>query len=287
MTHDQVRELAAGYVLGALEPSEAEAVNDHLARCAQTHPEFETLGSVVPALLEIDDLVLVAPPASLGQRIMTAAAADLAERAAATATPASAAPTTAARPLADGPSARLTFPGAAEREARRERARTSPFDWALRIAAVIAIVAVGAWGLNVQGQLDAARRYDNAVATVIQAASQPGARPVILSATEGSQATGIGAIAPDGSVVLAMRNLPATSGSQVYETWVIDGEEAPVAVGGFTVDQNGTATFTSRPATTPPGATIALTLEPSQGSTAPKGPIVSVGVALAAPGASS
>ncbi len=161
-----------------------------------------------------------------------------------------------------------------------------PSTGQLRIAAVIAIVAVGTWGLNLQGQLDAARRYDNAVATVIQTATKPGAKPVILSAAEGSKATGIGAVGSDGSVVLAMRDLTATSGSQVYETWVIVGEEAPVAVGGFTVDQNGTASFTSRPATTPPGATIALTLEPKAGNTAPEGPVVSAGVALAPPGVS-
>jgi anti-sigma-K factor RskA len=83
-----------------------------------------------------------------------------------------------------------------------------------------------------------------------------------------------------------MRDLPATSGSQVYEAWVIVGQAAPIAVGGFTVDPNGTASFTSRPATTPAGALIALTLEPNEGNTAPTGPIVSVGTALAPPGTS-
>jgi hypothetical protein len=35
--------------------------------------------------------------------------------------------------------------------------------------------------------------------------------------------------------------------------------------------------FTTRPATTPPGAIIALTLEPNEGNLAPAGPIVSSG----------
>ena len=275
MTHDQAVDLAAGYVLGALERSEEAAVRDHLATCREPHPEFEAMGGVVPALLELDDLVLVEPPASLGARIMTAAAADRAER-----TDAVAAPATPARSV---PAAPTAFPTATERAARSDRTRTSRFDWALRIAAVIAIVAVGSWGLNLQGQLDAARRFDTAVATVIQAAGQPGAKPVILAAVEGSKANGIGAVGADGSVILAMRDLPATGGSQVYETWVIVGDEAPVPVGGFTVDQNGTASFTSRPATTPPGAVIAVTLEPNAGSTAPLGPVVSAGVALAQP----
>jgi anti-sigma-K factor RskA len=279
LTHEQALDLAAGYVLGALERSEESAVRDHLATCAEPHPEFETLGGVVPALVELDDLVLVEPPASLGDRIMAAAAADLA----ANPRPSVAAPATPAPSVQAATAPPTAFPTAAERAARSERTRTSRFDWALRIAAVIAIVAVGAWGLNLQGQLDGARRFDNAVATVIQAAGQPGAKPVVLTAAEGSKANGIGAVGADGSVVLAMRDLPATSGSQVYETWVIVGEEAPVAVGGFTVDQNGTASFTSRPATTPPGATIAVTLEPKAGSTAPLGPVVSAGVALVPP----
>lgn len=278
MTCDQARDLAAGYVLGALEPSEEAAVREHLATCPEPHPEFEVLGGVVPAMLELDDLQLVEPPASLGERIMAAAAADLAERTQ------PAAPATS--PASAAASAPTAFPTAAEREERAirsERTRTSRFDWALRIAAVIAVVAVGAWGLNLQGQLDVARRFDTAVAAVVQAAGQPGAKPVVLTAAAGSKANGIGAVAADGSVVLAMRDLPATTGSQVYEAWVIVGKEAPVAVGGFTVDGNGRASFTTRPATTPPGAVIALTLEPQEGNTAPEGPIVSVGTALAPP----
>jgi anti-sigma-K factor RskA len=83
-----------------------------------------------------------------------------------------------------------------------------------------------------------------------------------------------------------MRDLVPTTGSQVYETWVIVGKAAPVPVGGFTVDSNGTASFTTRPADTPVGALIALSLEPSEGSTAPQGPIVSLGQAVAPPPAS-
>jgi anti-sigma-K factor RskA len=298
MTHDQARDLAAGYVLGALERSEEAAVRDHLATCGEPHPEFEAMGGVVPALLELDDLVLVEPPATLGDRIMAAAAADLAERARAAGSPDAerTAPVVAER-TTTAAAAPTAFPTAAERAARGERTRTSRLDWGLRIAAVIAIVAVGAWGLNLRGQLDAAQgqlataqsqlaaaqRFDSAVAAVIQAAGQPGAKPVVLAAAEGSKANGLGAVRPDGSVVLAMRDLPATSGSQVYEAWVIVGEDAPIAVGGFPVDPSGTASFTSRPATTPAGAVIALTLEPNEGSTAPTGPIVSVGTALEQP----
>jgi hypothetical protein len=269
MSHDQALALAAGYVLSALEPAEEAAVRDHLATCSLPHPEFEEFGGVAAVLIE--DVELVEPPAALRDRIMDAARADLAAR--------------DVRPqsLTAPPAAPQTaFPSAAEREARR--ARTSRLDWALRIAAVIAIVAVGAWGLGLQRQLDAARQFDQAVAAVIDAAARPGAQAVVLVPAEGKPGSGIAAVAPDGTVTLAMRNLPATSGAQVYATWVIVGKEAPVSVGEFTVDANGTARVTTHQAPTPPGAIIALTLEPNAGNTAPQGEIYATGVAPGAAG---
>jgi hypothetical protein len=299
MTHDQAIDQAAAFVLGALEPSEEAAVREHLATCLEPHREFEAFGGVVPSLVEVGELELVEPPASLGARIMAAAAADLAANPrTAQAAPAAPSSTTAsndaqtAAPSSTTPpaTAPLAFPTAAERverDERRDRARTSRLDWVLRIAAVIAIVAVGTWGLNLQRQLDQAQRFDRAVAAVVQAAGQPDAKTVVLKSGEGAKASGIAAVAGDGSVVIAMRDLVATSGSQVYEAWVIVGQQAPVAVGGFTVDTNGTAAFTTRPATTPLGAVIAVTLEPQEGNTAPTLPIVAAGVAIGPPAPSS
>ncbi len=292
MTHDEAIELAAAYVLGALEPADEAAVREHLATCPESHAEFEALGGVVPSLVELVELELVEPPASLGARIMAAAAADLAEHPRATAAPvaapsAAAAPPVVAPPVVAPPTPFPAPAERAERSARRDRARTGRLDWVLRIAAVVAIVAAGGYGLNLQRQLDQAQRFDRAVAAVVQAAGQPDAKTVVLKSGEAATASGIAAVAADGSVVLAMRDLAATTGSQVYETWVIVGKQAPVAVGGFTVDSNGTASFTTRPATTPSGAVIAVTLEPNEGNTAPTGPIVAAGVATAPPAPSS
>ena len=263
MTHDRARDLAGGYVLGALEAAEESAVREHLLTCPEPHDEFAELGGVVPYLAEAD-LELVEPPIELRARIMAAAAADLASRGPA--------------PEARTP-ASIAFPSTAEREVRA-RARTGRIGWAMGIAAVVAIVALAGWNLLLQNDLNAARRFDQAVASVISAASQPGSKTVVLAPGKDSQASGIAAVRPDGSVVLAMRDLPATSGSQVYETWVIVGKAAPVAVGSFTVDANGIATFVTRPADAPSGATIAVTREPNPGNTAPQGPIVSAGVAV-------
>jgi anti-sigma-K factor RskA len=268
MTCEQARDLAAGYVLGALDRTEEAAVRAHLETCDQPHPEFPALGGVVPALLDLDPSELVEPPASLRDRIMAAAAADGRAEPATT------------------PSKRVVpFPAVADRTtpATRRIAAASRFDWALRIAAVIAIVAAGAWGFTVQGQLDRARAYDQAIAAVVHAAGQPGAKTVVLSPQKGFQASGIAAVQATGSVVLAMRDLQPTSGSQVYTAWVIVGSNAPVSVGDFPQPSGGNAAMTTKAATTPAGATIALTLEPNAGNTAPKGDIVSAGVAAAPP----
>ena len=75
LTCDEVRDLAASYVLGALTDQEMDAVREHLADCPETHAEFAELGSVVPAL---DAAVpLMEPPTGLRERVMAAAAADL------------------------------------------------------------------------------------------------------------------------------------------------------------------------------------------------------------------
>ncbi len=293
MSCDDARDLAGGFVLGALEPAEEAAVREHLATCDQPHAEFEELGGVVPYLTDSAAFELVEPPAYLGERIMAAAAADLAARRgpgiAAAAGPVAAgpeapvvAPTAAPALPAAAPGAPLPFPSASQREARRRI--SSPGAWAFRIAAVVALVALAGWNVLLQGQLGAARDYDGAVAAVIKAAGEPGSKTVILTPAEGTEASGIAAVRTDGSVVLALRDLEATSGSQVYETWVIVGDDAPIAVGGFTVGADGTGTFTTRPAETPPGAIIALTLEPSAGNTAPMGPVVASGIAIAPAG---
>lgn len=75
-----------------------------------------------------------------------------------------------------------------------------------------------------------------------------------------------------------MKGLAPTSGSQVYTAWAIVGEDAPVALGSFTVGADGAVTATGISPTTAPGATLALTLEPQAGNTSPEGPIVAAGV---------
>lgn len=267
LTCDDVREMAGAFVLGALEPSEERAIRAHLASCADAHEEIAELGGVLPALAEI--VPMIEPPTALKGRIMAAAAAELAGRDGARTVVASSEP--------------IAFPTAqarAERDARRGRPSTG--TWVLRIAAVLAIAALGGWNLLLQGQLSAGQTYEQAVAQVLRSASQPGALTAILSAdADAGTGSGLAAVSSSGDVTLAMQGLKPTSGDQVYEAWVIAGNGAPVPLGSFKVGPNGTASFTAGGLPATSGIVLALTMEPGRGATTPTLPIVSKGVATA------
>jgi anti-sigma-K factor RskA len=268
LTCDEVRELAGAYVIGALEAEEAAAVQAHLAAHPDGHPEIEELGAVIPAFAEL--VPVVEPPERLKGRIMAAAGADLAARAVVPGVPAA----------SEAPVAPVAFPRPEEREARR--ARTSPATWVLRIAAVLAIALLGGWNLLLQNDLGAARQYEQDVAAVLEAASQPGSLTAVLAA-DGGTGSGLAAVDAEGDLALAMRDLAPTSGTAVYEAWVIASDGVPVPLGSFTVGANGTAFFEGGGLPSAEGIVLALTLEPGPGATTPTMPIISAGVA-AAPG---
>ena len=261
LTCDEVREMAGAFVLWAMTPADDAAVRAHLASCNDAHAEIDELGGVLPALAE--SVPVVEPPDRLKARIMTAAAADLEARRA----PSSAAALSPA-------------PAAGERAARRSRLATS--SWLLRIAAVLAIVALGGWNLLLQGQLDAAKTYQQSVAAVLDVAARPGSLTAVLTA-DGGTGSGLAAISAQGELSMAMLGLAPTSGSSVYEAWLIGPAGAPEPIGSFTVDTTGIGHFANQIPPPAPGAVLALTLEPKPNPTTPTLPIISKGVA-AAPG---
>ena len=275
LTCDEVRELAASFVLGALDEGEADAVRTHLASCADAHVEMGELGSVLVALAE--SVPTVEPPAGLKARVLAAAAADLEARDGA---PSEVGATTAAAP-AGGAMAPTPFPTAVDRE-RRASARARLGTWPLRIAAVLAIALLGGWNLLLQNQLGDARAYERNVAAVLDIAGQPGSLTAVLTGEGTDAPAGLAAVASDGTVRIAMRDLPATSGDQVYEAWAIGSDGVPKAIGGFRVGPTGIAYFEGGGLPTQDGVVLALTLEPGPGATAPSSPPVSAGTAVAA-----
>ena len=152
----------------------------------------------------------------------------------------------------------------------------------MRIAAVLAIALLGGWNLLLQNQLGNARTYEQSVAAVLDVAGQPGSLTAVLTAEGGDGPAGLAAIAGDGTVRIAMRDLPATSGNEVYEAWVIGSDGVPKAIGGFRVGDTGIAYFESDGSPAQEGTVLALTLEPAPGATAPSSQPVSLGTATSA-----
>ena len=270
MTCSEVADQAPAFVLGILTPAESDAVRRHLGECPELHAEMAELNSVVPALFAAVEPV--APPASLKDRIMAAASADLAARQQA------AAPVTAAQP---------SRPAAPPRAAQAQR-RSWDFGavfrrpvWAaLAAVALVAAVALGAWNVQLRDQVAGLEAYRSGVVRVLDEAAKPGAQLAVLSDPSGAPGpTGLAAVAADGSVAIVMRNLPATTGTQVYEAWLIGADQVPVAIGDFTVGGSGSASFLTSHAPLGEGVVVALTLEPQKGATKPTAPIRALGQA--------
>jgi hypothetical protein len=256
----EVADLAPAFVLGALEAAESDAVRRHLGACPEAHPEMAELHSVVPALFEAVDPV--AAPAGLRERILAAAAAD-------------------ARRATRGTSAVPVRRAAVERAAGWSSLFRRPVWAAISLAAALAVVALGAWNVQLQNEIAGLTAYRDGVVEVLEQAARPGAQLAVLAPPEGQGPSGLAAVAADGRVALVMRGLAPTKGSQVYETWLIGGDGTPVPIGGFTVSADGSASFVTAHAPPGEGVVVALTLEPGRGARTPTKPIIAAGKAQA------
>ena len=262
LTCSDAADLAAGFVLDILSPAESDAVRRHLAECPELHAEMAELNSVVPALFEAVEPV--SPPAGLKDRILAAAAADLEAR----------------RPAAQ-PAARPAPEAAAPRRRWDLGALFRRPVWAaVAAAAVVVAVALGAWNIQLRNDMIALEAYRANVVKILDAAAKPGAQLAVLADPKSAAGpTGLAAVGADGSVAIVMRNLTPTSGSQVYEAWLIGADQVPVPIGGFQVGGSGTASLITSHAPLGEGVIVALTLEPQEGATAPTLPIRAAGQA--------
>lgn len=267
--HDEVVDVASSFVLGALDGAEMDAVREHLATCPDPHAEMTELAGVLPVLQA--SVRQIEPPALLRDRLMAAAAGDvdarrgIVEHVSASASTGGASPSAAAPASVPSPITRRPTPR---------------WSWVLGLAAALAIVMLGGWNLLLQAQLDSARTYERQVASVLEAAGRPGALTAVMTpaAADGGP-TGIAAVTTDGVMRIAMRDLAPTTGTEVYEAWVIVGEQAPVALGGFQVGPSGVGYLEADGLPAETGIVLALTREPRPGATAPSGDAVSTGTA--------
>lgn len=279
MSCEQVRDLADGFVLGALEPVQMHDVRDHLATCSEPHPEMEELGGVVSYLGQ--SVEPVEPPAELGGRIRGAIDAELragrrtdaaADRLISSLGAGSARPAPGPPPVAGPP------PAAPINLAAEWARRRLPLPWVAAIAAVVVIAALGAWNIGLSQQLSTAQQQQAALNQVLAIAQRPGGQAAVLGGGAAGGPTGLAALGSDGSFALALSGLPSTSGSQVYEAWVVAPSGPPVPVGSFAVGSSGLGSLAATSVPSGTHLTVGLTREPASGATTPTLPMVVSGV---------
>lgn len=212
-----VDELAAAYALGAVESPEERGIDEHLATCDRPHVEARALievASLVPASLEP-----VAPSAALRGRLMASIAQTPQEHVVPAAVR-SPQPIRSAEPR----------PIRAA-EPRRSWWQLAPLPASLAAVALAAAVGVGAWNVSLSQQLgdrDAALRAIASADAIFAAQGSAGSGWVIESA---------------GQAMFMAEDLLDLPADQLYELWLIDGDDAPVAVGTLT-DTDGVALVT-------------------------------------------
>lgn len=201
--HEELETSVAAWVLGALDPPEAELVSAHAEGCPTCRELAGRLRRVVGALpLAVEEAT---PPPRLRERVLAAAAA----------TRSPARTPVARRPIARAPAQRV--PGL-----RRIPA------YALAAVAVLALL-VGV----VIGQ----------VAHAPQPAAPQVARFSLSGHQDmsGAQASVID-LKSDGVALVDFRGLPQPGTGRVYEIWLIPGSGNPVPVALFVPDSNGDRT---------------------------------------------
>lgn len=195
----EVDELDAAYVLGAVDPIEAQRVTEHLSSCREPHAELRAL------LGSGDVLAMSLAPVEAGPHLR-------------------------ARLMSTIAATRQEHVGAVERSAApMTEPRRGWLGWlspglarGLAAAAVVFAIAVGAWNVSLQSRLSDAERVTAAVAsaTAAHAVSGDAGRGLVLETNDGAV-----------FVASALKALPA---NRIYELWLLDEAGAPRPVGTLT-----------------------------------------------------
>lgn len=266
---ERVRELAPGFVLGALDAADMAAVHEHLIGCREPHPELRELGGVLPYLAT--SLEPVEPPARLRAAVIAAAQADLAAhpRSAQTAERRVAAirrSIPAPEPVSGGVVVSL----ASARRSRRRRA----LAWVTRIAAAVAVVAVVGYGFGVIREPGAGPSAGPSFDYKGQ-----GTRYAGLTSQGTSQAAGLAVLKPSGHLYVYVNGLPPTTGDQVYMVWVTAAKDTILA-GYFTVNAQGDGSIQMDNVPRAASLWVQVCIEPNEHVTKPTGPTVASGTIL-------
>jgi len=279
MSHSELEELAAGYVVGALEPDDEHAFQRHLEGCPTCQANVRELEAVV------GELAYSAPPVDPPDTVWAGIRRQIEPEAARR----GAIPGPGATPAGPGPGAGAPRTTPAGRAAGRGL-RLLPGLAAA--AAILLVVVLSLWNLNLRDQNAVYRDRVAALERATQLANDPTANLVSLKTTPdappgaGAQATVIASSREDRGVLL-IEDLPPLQRGRVYELWGIPAGSDPAAAAEkalvfIPLRRTGTQTLQFE-VPIQPGTVFAITDEPGpDGSEKPTTPPLLIGSARTA-----
>jgi anti-sigma-K factor RskA len=255
MNHDEIRELAAMYVLGGLD-GEDRARFEALLRSAD-RDATAALADFESALVNLAAEAAETPPPSVRAALMERIVAE-------------------APPIAVAPP-------------RRSRSVLWPLVWGAVMAAGLAALAVGlSMSSSYEKRLAVLARESEALKADIRREQQviamlrdPATQIVALSGLQPAPSARARMIWNEhAGGLLVAAGLPPTPAGKTYQLWAIVGKNPPISAGVFTVDAKGAGSLRVAPLTGVGTVDVfAVTLEPAGGRPAPSGQMYLAGKA--------
>jgi anti-sigma-K factor RskA len=243
MSHADLEQLAAGYVLGALEPDDEQAFSRHLNDCQLCQAEVGELESVVGELAYA--VPQVEPPKALRNAIRREVGLTRRRR------------------------ALLSL-----------RLPTTPLLPRVAMAfSLVAILVLGFWNFSLRNELSLEHRRQQLIEQALQVAAAPSGR-VELAPTGGGPARATLLVRQDTSEgALIVAQMPDLPSGKVWQFWVVPPGKGPADAEPGRIWVSGEAAAAVPLGKLPmfTGATFAVTDEPSGGSPHPTGQIVIMG----------
>jgi anti-sigma-K factor RskA len=241
MSHSEYQELAAGYVLGALEPDDEHLFQQHLGGCSVCEANVRELEAVV------GELAYAVPPVDPPDTVWAGIRREIR-------------PEAARRTVLPGPAAGAEDrPGAGGRGLRL-------LPGLAAAAAIVLVVVLSLWNLNLRDENAVYRERVAALERATELANDPNASLVTLDDTpgpEGAQATVIASSRQDRGVLI-VENLPPLQRDRVYELWGVPGgviDDAQKALVFQPLRRQGVQTLEFE-VPIQPGTVFAITEEP-------------------------
>jgi anti-sigma-K factor RskA len=265
--HDELREHAEMYVLGALSAADRATFEAHMASCAECTAQVKSLSPVGQVLAYVAPQH--EPPSALRARVVGSVSGS----------PLKAAPEP--RPIKTSSSALAPWLAAAA---------------SLVLAAALGMYAaslrsrIGALELRLQEATDRAAAGERQLADVRRVAGDAQSQLAVLVAPDvlrinltgqptAPQAAARAFWSRSRGLVFTASNLPAAPPGKTYQLWVLTKQPAPISAGLFKPDPQGrVAAVFETPPDLPQPIGMAVTIEPDGGVPAPTGDKYLVGL---------